>query len=65
MGKITTNGTFVRIAGNGTANFGGNGGEAKNAVLSYPASIIVGPEPERFIYFADSFYSRIRRFRLV
>lgn len=51
-------GRLDRLAGVGIANYGGDGGSALEASLSYPFGIVVGPDGHVFI--ADTFNHRIR-----
>jgi outer membrane protein assembly factor BamB len=51
-------GRLDRLAGVGIANYGGDGGSALEASLSYPFGIVVGSDGNLFI--ADTFNHRIR-----
>jgi autotransporter-associated beta strand protein len=55
--KVSPAGIISTVAGNGLSNFGGDGGLAQNAGLSYPRGIIVDPHGN--IYFADG--PRVRK----
>ncbi len=55
-------GRLDRLAGVGVANFGGDGGSALEASLSYPFGVVVGPEGRLFV--ADTFNHRIREIAL-
>jgi len=57
--KITASGNITTVAGNGTHGFGGDGGPATSAELSYPTSIYVDGSGNIFI--ADAGNSRIRK----
>ena len=57
--KIGVDGTIQRIAGTYTTGFGGDGGLAVNALLSYPTGITV--DPFNAIYICDTGNSRVRR----
>ena len=57
--KIDTAGIVTTIAGNGVADFSGDGGPASAASLHYPTGIFV--HSDGTIYIADSFNDRIRK----
>jgi len=57
--KIGTGGTITRIAGTYTKGYGGDGGLATAALLSYPTGITV--DPFNAIYICDTGNSRVRR----
>jgi uncharacterized protein (TIGR03437 family) len=50
--KITTDGTITTIAGKGGANYGGDGGNATDAVMSFPRSVVVSSSGT--VYIADT-----------
>src|ERR1039457_1571413 len=50
--KITPDGIINTIAGKGGANYGGDGGIATSALLSFPHSIAVSPNGT--VYIADT-----------
>jgi sugar lactone lactonase YvrE len=52
-------GTIVRVAGCGVPSYGGDGGPALQAALSYPFGIVAAPDGALFV--ADTFNHRIRR----
>ena len=56
--KIFADGTITTIAGIGGANYGGDGGPATSASLSFPRSIAVSPNGT--VYIADTGNSVIR-----
>jgi len=51
-------GRLNRLAGVGVANYGGDGGSALEASVSYPFGLVIGPDGQLFI--ADTFNHRIR-----
>lgn len=57
--KITPSGTIDKIAGTYTPGFGGDGGLAISAALSFPRGITV--DPNNNIYFCDTGNARVRR----
>ena len=57
--RIATNGTITTLAGTGTAGFGGDGGAAASAQLSFPRGLAVDASGN--LYVADSFNFRIRK----
>ena len=59
---VNDQGTIRTIAGNGNFGHSGDGGEAKDALLNYPAGIAV--DETGSIYFADVYNNRVRRIRL-
>jgi uncharacterized protein (TIGR03437 family) len=56
--KISANGTITTVAGNGTAGFSGDGGQATSAELNNPSGIAVDSSGNLFI--ADTGNNRIR-----
>jgi uncharacterized protein (TIGR03437 family) len=56
--KVSADGTITTIAGIGGANYGGDGGPATSASLSFPRSIAVGPNGT--VYICDTGNSVIR-----
>ncbi|EFC44432.1 predicted protein [Naegleria gruberi] len=57
--KIYSNGTITTISGKaGTCTYGGDGGKASNAQLSYPAGIAISSTGD--IYISDNYNHRIR-----
>jgi uncharacterized protein (TIGR03437 family) len=50
--KITTDGIITTIAGKGGANYGGDGGNATDAVMSFPRSVAVSSNGT--VYIADT-----------
>ncbi|MCG8422124.1 MAG: hypothetical protein MJE77_29730, partial [Proteobacteria bacterium] len=58
--RIDADGTIMTIAGKGgSGRFSGDGGPARDALLSFPRSLDVGPDGA--LYIADSANQRIRR----
>lgn len=57
--KIDSSGTITTVAGKGPAGFGGDGGPARDALLSAPAALAV--TTDGVIYIADSGNGRIRK----
>ena len=55
-------GKLERVAGVGIANYGGDGGVALEASLSYPFGIVV--DPQGWLLIADTFNHRIREIAL-
>jgi uncharacterized protein (TIGR03437 family) len=55
---LTAAGVISTIAGTGTSGFGGDGGPASSAALSYPCAVVVDPSQDIFI--ADGGNNRIR-----
>ncbi len=55
--KITPSGASLVIAGTGTDGFGGDGGLATLAQLSYPSGLVIGRD--NYLYFTDN--NRIRK----
>ena len=56
--KVDTNGIITTVAGNGTAGYSGDGGEATNANINYPLGVAVDSSGNLFI--ADWGNNRIR-----
>lgn len=56
---VYTNGVIGRFAGNGTNDFGGDGGGAGSAALSAPEDVIVAEDG--VVYIADTGNHRVRR----
>ena len=57
--KVGTNGIITTVAGNGNANFSGDGGMATNALLNYPYDVVLDNLGNLLI--ADQSNNRIRR----
>ncbi len=57
--KVAIGGTITRYAGNGQADFNGDGGEARVAALNTPRGLAL--DSKGFLYIVDSGNSRIRR----
>jgi len=57
--KISTSGDITRVAGNWTADFGGDGGQATQAELNSPTA--VATDATGNLYIADSLNNRIRK----
>jgi sugar lactone lactonase YvrE len=57
-----TSGIVTTIAGNGSAGFGGDGGPATAAQISYPEDMEIGPDGN--LYFADTNNNRVRMINL-
>jgi sugar lactone lactonase YvrE len=57
--KVDTNGIITTVAGTGSAFFGGDGGQAKNAELNHPAGVALDFAGNLFI--ADSSNNCIRK----
>ncbi len=57
--KVSTSGIISTVAGNGTAGFGGDGGQATAGMLSHPAGVAVDNIGN--IYIADNDNDRIRK----
>ena len=61
---VNSTATLVRVAGNGTAGFGGTGGPANRASLNNPAAIAIGPvspSGQFDLYIADTNNNVIRK----
>jgi uncharacterized protein (TIGR03437 family) len=56
---INSSGTITTVAGNGNNGYGGDGGAATSASLSYPGGIVV--DSAGSIYIADAANARIRK----
>src|ERR1035437_9880379 len=57
--RIAPDGTIITVAGNGTVEYGGDGGSATAASLAYPSGVAV--DSARNLYIADRNSHRIRR----
>jgi hypothetical protein len=57
--KVNTSGIITTIAGNGTAGYGGDGGQATAAMLRHPLGVFVSSSGE--IYIADHDNNRVRK----
>jgi DNA-binding beta-propeller fold protein YncE len=57
--KIDPNGIITTVAGNGSADFSGDGGPATAAALRFPTDVDVDSEGN--VYIADTFNSCIRK----
>ena len=57
--KVTASGTITTVAGNGTAAFSGDGGQASSASLNTPGGVAVDASGNLFI--VDTVNSRIRK----
>jgi uncharacterized protein (TIGR03437 family) len=57
--KVTPTGIISTVAGNGKAQFSGDGGSATSAALNYPQG--VGVDAGGNLYIADGFNNRIRK----
>ncbi|RAJ96008.1 putative secreted protein (Por secretion system target) [Larkinella arboricola] len=57
--KVSANGIINTIAGNGTENYGGDGGPATEARFHFPTDVAVDAQGNLFI--VDQFNSRIRK----
>jgi RHS repeat-associated protein len=57
--RVGPDGIITTIAGNGTAGFSGDGGQANKAMLYYPQRIVFGADNS--LYFSDAANYRIRR----
>jgi sugar lactone lactonase YvrE len=57
--KIDASGTISTVAGNGTANYGGDGGLAVSAELQHPQDLVVDVNGN--LYVSDSWNYRVRK----
>ncbi len=57
--KVTVDGLVRTIAGNGTAGYSGDGGDAKQAQLNYPFAVAVDSSGN--VYISDQGNNRVRR----
>jgi trimeric autotransporter adhesin len=57
--RVASNGTISTVAGNGNQAFGGDGGAATSASLSFPSGVAVDAAGN--LYIADMFHNRVRR----
>jgi uncharacterized protein (TIGR03437 family) len=57
---LAPSGTITTFAGNGTAGFGGDGGQAASATLNSPVGLAVGPGPGGGLYIAELSNNRVR-----
>ena len=57
--KIDASGTISTVAGNGTANYGGDGGPAVSAELQHPQDLVVDVNGN--LYVSDSWNYRVRK----
>ncbi|MGV3559149.1 NHL domain-containing protein [Larkinella arboricola] len=57
--KVSANGIINTVAGNGTENYGGDGGPATEARFHFPTDVAVDAQGNLFI--VDQFNSRIRK----
>jgi sugar lactone lactonase YvrE len=57
--RVGPDGIITTVAGNGTAGYGGDGGPAQQAQLSFPEGILVGADGS--LYIADTGNQRVRR----
>ena len=57
--KVDSTGTISTVAGTGTRGFGGDGGDAKSAMLYEPAAVTFDPAGN--MYIADSGNNRVRK----
>lgn len=57
--KVATNGTITTVAGNGTAGFTSDGGQATSSELNNPTSVTM--DSSNNLYIADSANNRIRK----
>jgi sugar lactone lactonase YvrE len=60
LSRVSPNGAFAPLAGNGKAGNGGDGGPAQQAQLNGPHAIAIFKTGD--VYIADTFNNRIRRF---
>lgn len=57
--KVAPNGLISTAAGNGTTGFTGDGGQAKNAALSFPTDVAIDAVGN--LYILDAYNLRVRR----
>lgn len=57
--RIGPDGSIETVAGNGESGFSGDGGQAREARLSFPAGVALAPNGD--LYIADTVNNRIRR----
>jgi hypothetical protein len=57
--KVNATGLITTMAGNGTTNYSGDGGQATNAGLNHPHSVTL--DVSRNLFIADEFNHRIRK----
>ncbi|GAC1578808.1 MAG: hypothetical protein NVS3B24_11670 [Candidatus Dormibacteria bacterium] len=57
--KVAPSGTISTVAGNGTAGYGGDGGQATSAMLNYPYGVAV--DGAGVIYIGDTENNRVRK----
>jgi uncharacterized protein (TIGR03437 family) len=57
--KVSASGIVTTVAGNGTAGFSGDGGEATSAMVNYPNGLAVDSFGN--LYIADRFNERVRK----
>ncbi len=57
--RVAPDGTITTVAGDGTADFSGDGGLATQAALNNPTAVSIGPNGELLISDSDNF--RVRR----